>query len=150
MGRCIAESFRFDRESCIAQSRSCFSFQLNQGLRQALIASDAHRVHVRHEITIRKEEFCRENLSADFQTFLQVRLIAIRDTEISIAEKMFQLVGHREYHRILRQPFRNHYRRSEIIINKRPAEISESIRPFINFDSVVRVDSPEIAGEYAW
>jgi len=150
MRRCIAESLRFDRQTRITQSRSRFSFQLNKRLRQTLIPPDAHRAHVRNEITIRKEEFCRENLRTDFQTLIQIGLIAIRDTEISIAKVMFQLVGHRENHRIARQSLRQHHRRPKIIVDERAAQMSEPVGPLVNFDSVTIVDFQQIAGEDAW
>src|SRR5215217_7726729 len=121
MRRCIAESLRFYRQACITERRSCFSFQLDECLWQTLLLPDAHGAHVRNEIAIGKEEFCRENLGADFKTLIQIGLITIRDTEISIAEVVFQLVGHREDHRIPRQSLCHHYSWPKMVVDKSAA-----------------------------
>ena len=106
--------------------------------------------HVSDKIAIGEEQFSGEDLCADFETLIEIRLIAIRNTEIAIAKEVFQLVGHRENHRILRQTFRQHDRRAEMIVDECAAQMSETIRPFINNDSVPGVDPHEVTGENAW
>lgn len=147
--RRIPKPLRFYRKACVTERRSGLSFQLNERLGKTLVSPDTHGAHMGNEITIGKEEFCRENLRSDFKGLIQIGLIAIRDAEVSITEIMFQLVGHREDHRILRQTFRKHHSWPKVIVNKRAAQISEPVGPLVNFDSVMRVDSFEIGGEHA-
>lgn len=144
------EPFCLDRQARITESCSCFAFQQDQRLRETLISSDTHHVHVGHKIAIREEKFSGKDLCADFQTLVEIRLIAIRNTEIPIAEKVFELMGHRENHWILRQTFCQHHRRTQVVIDKGTAQMSESIRPFINDDAVPGVNSHEIIWENAW
>jgi len=146
---CESESFRLNGQSGIAERCSGFAFQTDERLWQTLIGSNAHHFHLRDEIAVRKEHLGGENLCADFQSLIQIRLIAIRNTEISIAKEVFQLVGHRENHRILRKAFRDHDGHAQIIINKGAAQVSESIRPLIQNDFILRINPHQIAGENA-
>ena len=122
---------------------------MDQIFRHALISPDSHHLHVPDKIAIRKDKLRGENFSSHLETFIQVRLIAVRNSEISIAEEVFKFVRHREDHRILRQAFREHNGRTEMIVDERAPQMSESIRPFVDDDSVFSVDAPEIAGENA-
>jgi len=149
MRRCEAESLRLDSETRITERRARLAFQRNERFWQTLICSDPHRIHVRNEIAIRKQQLGRENLRADFERLVQVGLIAIGNAQIAIAKEVFQLVGHGEDHRILRQAFRQHHRRAKVIVDKGAAQVSKPVRPFVNFDAVTRVNPPEIAGKHA-
>lgn len=144
------ESFGFDRQTGVAERRTRLTFQLNEMFRQTLIRSYSHSRHVGNKIAIGKDELRSENLRSDFKTLIQIRLIAIRDPEISIAKEVFQLVGHGEDHRITRQSFRKHHRGADFVVDERAAQISEPVGPFIDFDSVLCVDSPQVAGEHTW
>ena len=143
------EPFGLDREACITQRRSGLTFQTDQILWQTLIRSNPHQLHLRDKVAVRKEKFGSENLRSDFQTLVQIRLVAVRNPEIPIAEEMFQLVRHCENHRILRQTFRDHDRGAEMIVNKCTTQVSEPIRPFVEHDVVLRIDPHEIARENA-
>ena len=72
MRRSKPESFSLDRETCVTESRSGLPLQMNEIFGQTLIGSNAHPVHVRNEIAIRKEQLRRENLSADLDTLIQI------------------------------------------------------------------------------
>ena len=122
---------------------------MDQIFRQALISPDFHHVHVPDKIAIGKDKLRRKNLGAYLETLIQVRLIAVGNFEIAIAKEVFQLVRHRENHRVLRQSFSEHDRRAEVIVDERAAQMSESVGPFVDDDSVPGVDAHEIAGENA-
>ena len=150
MRRSKTESLGFDRESSITERRTGLTFQLNEIFRQTLVGPDSHSRHVRNEIAIGEDEFRSENFSTNLETLIQVRLIAIRDTEISIAEEVFELVGHGEDHRITRQSFREHHCRTDLIVNESPAQIPEPVGPLVYFDSVFCINPHQVAGEHAW
>ena len=145
-----SQSFCFDRKTSITERRTCLSLQVDQRFRQTLISTDAHHFHVSDEIAVREEKFGGENLCSDFETSIQIRLIAVRNTEIAIAIEMFQFVGHGEGHWVTRQALRQHDSRAEMIVNKCATQMPESIRPLVNFDAVLGVDSPEVTWEHAW
>lgn len=150
MRRREAETFSFNCEGSITERRARLPLQVDQILRQTLIRSYSQAAHVPHEVAIGKYQLGRKNFRADLETLVQIRLIAIRDAEVSIAKEVFQFVGHSKDHRILRQSFGQHYRSTQIIIDERTAQIPESIRPFIYFNSMLRINPHQIAGEDAW
>ena len=131
------ESLSFNREAGVTQRRSCLSFQTDKRFRQTLISPDAHHIHVSGKIAVGKEQFGSENLRSHFQTLIQIRLIAIRNTQVAIAKEVFQFVSHRENHRILRQTPGNHDRRAKMIVDERSSQMSKAIRPLIENDSVL-------------
>ena len=147
---CETKSFGLYRQTRIAECRASLTFQLNEIFRQTLVGSNSHSRHVRDEIAIGKDEFRSENLSSDFETLIQVRLIAIRDAEISIAEEVFEFVGHGEDHWIARQSFREHHCRTELIVDERAAQIPEPVGPFVDFNSMLCINPHQVAGEHAW
>jgi hypothetical protein len=63
---------------------------------------------------------------------------------------MFQLMGHGEDQRIARQALREHDSRTKFIVDECASQVSESIRPLVNFDAVFGVDSPEVTWKHAW
>jgi hypothetical protein len=84
MRRRVAESLRFDREPGVTQCRASSPFKLNEIFRETLVGADAHLPHQVYEIAIGKEQLRGEDLSADFDRLVQIRLIAIRDRERSV------------------------------------------------------------------
>src|SRR5689334_5399603 len=95
-----SQSFSFDRQTGIAERRASLSFKSNEGFWQTFISTNAHDLHVSNKITVREEKFGSEDFCSDLETSIQIRLIAVRDTEIAIAIEVFQFMGHREGHRI--------------------------------------------------
>ena len=147
---CKPEPFGFDRQTSITQRCACLTFQLNEVFRQTLIASYSHSRHVRNEIPVGEDEFRGENLSSNLETLIQIRLIAIRDAEISVAKEVLELVSHGEDHRIAREAFRQHHRRAELIVDERAAQISKPVGPFVDFNSMLCINPHQVAGEHAW
>jgi hypothetical protein len=123
---------------------------LNEIFRQTLIGSYTHPFHVRNEIAIGKEQLGRKNLSANLNALIQIRLITIRNPKVSIAKEVFQLVGHGESHRVLWQALGYHHRGAEMIVDKRAAQVSETVGPFINGYFVLGVNPHQVVGENAW
>ena len=150
MRRREPESFGFNRQTSIAECCARLTFQLNEIFWQTLIASYSHSRHVRNEIAIGKDEFRGENLRSNLETLIQVRLIAIRDAEISIAKEVFQLVGHGEDHRIAWQSFREHHRSADLVVDECATQISEPVRPFVDFNSMFCINPSQVAREHAW
>lgn len=144
------ESFSLNREAGVTERRSCLAFQTDERFRQTLISADAHHIHVSDKIAVGKEQLGSENLRSHFQTLVQVRLIAIRNTQVAIAKEVFQFMSHRENHRILRQASGNHDRRAKMIVDERSAQMSKAIRPLIENDSVLSVDPHEVTWENTW
>ena len=144
------ESFSFNREACVAERRSCLVFQTDERFGQTLISTDAHPIHVFDKIAVREEQLGSENLCSHFQTLVQVRLVAIRNTQIAIAKEVFQLMSHRENHRVLRQTPGNHDRRAKMIVDECSAQMSKAVRPFVENDPVLCVDPHEVTGENTW
>ena len=103
-----------------------------------------------NKILIRIDQFSREDLGAQLDRLTQIRLVAKIDAEIAIAKKVFELVGHRENHRILRQTARKHDRGSEMVADESAAQVPETIRPRIDHDAVLVVNTPQIAREHSW
>ena len=101
MRRCETEPFCLDCQARITQRRAGLSFQADQILRQTLISSNPHQLHLRDKVAVGEKKLGGENLRSDFQTLIQVRLVAIGNPKITIAEEVFQLMSHRENHRIL-------------------------------------------------
>jgi len=144
------ESLSLNREPCVTERRSRLAFQPDERFGQTLISADAHRVHVCDKIAVGEEQLGSENLRSHLQALIQIRLVAIRDAQVAIAKEVFQFVGHRKNHRILRQTSGNHDRRAEMIVDERPAQMPEAIGPFIENNSVLCVDPHEVTGENTW
>ena len=144
------ESFSFNREACVTERRSSLAFQTDERFWQTLISTNAHHIHVCDKIAVREEQLGSENLCSHLQTLVQIRLIAIRNTQIAIAKEVFQFMSHRENHRVLRQTPGNHDRRAKMIVDERASQMSEAIRPFVENDSVLCVDSHEVTWENTW
>lgn len=144
------ESFSLNRETCVAERRSRLAFQMDERFWQTLISADAHHIHVCDKIAVREEQLGSENLCSHFQTLVQIRLIAIRNTQIAIAKEVFQFVSHREHHRILRQAPGNHDRRAQMIVDERSAQMSKAVRPLVENDPVLCVDPHEVTWENTW
>src|ERR1700752_2832519 len=102
MRRRKTESFGFNRQTCITECRACLPFQLHEIFRQTLVGSYSHSRQVRNKIAIGKDKLRSENLRSNFKTLIQIRLVAIRDAEISIAKEVFEFVKHGEDHLITR------------------------------------------------
>src|SRR5688572_21641752 len=119
-------------------------------LRQTLVCAHAHEPHLRHEILIGEQQFRGEDLRSDLDGLAEVRLIAIGNSEMPVAIEVFQLMGHREHFRILRQPAREHYGRSPVIANERAAQVSQTIRPVVDDDAILFIDPSHVAFDYAW
>ena len=150
MRRSKPESFCLNCEAGIAERRSGLLLQPHESFGQTLIPANSHLRQMGHKVAVGEEQLGGEDLCPDFQTLVQVGLVTIRDAEIAVAKEVFELVGHCENHRISWQAFGQHDRRTEMVINKRASQMSESIRPFVNCDSVLRVNPHQVVGENAW